>query len=36
VASEALMAIFQRRLGLRLQGAFGEIARRVSERAPAL
>ncbi|MEA2147945.1 MAG: hypothetical protein QOG59_3532 [Solirubrobacteraceae bacterium] len=35
VASEALMAIFQRRLGLRLQGAFGEIARRVSERAPA-
>jgi DNA-binding transcriptional MerR regulator len=34
VASEALMAIFQRRLGLRLQGAFGEIARRVSDRAP--
>jgi DNA-binding transcriptional MerR regulator len=35
VASEALMAIFQRRLGVRLQGAFGEIARRVSERVPA-
>jgi DNA-binding transcriptional MerR regulator len=35
VASEALMAIFQRRLGLRLQEVFGEIARRVTERAPA-
>jgi DNA-binding transcriptional MerR regulator len=35
VASEALMAIFQRRFGQRLEGAFGEIARRVSERQPA-
>jgi len=32
VASAALMAIFQRSLGRRLEGAFGEIARRVSER----
>ncbi len=32
VASEALMAIFQRSLGRRLEGAFGEIAKRVSER----
>lgn len=31
VASEALMAIFQRSLASRLQGAFGEIARRVSQ-----
>lgn len=34
IASEALMAIFQRRLGDRLEDAFGEIARRISERAP--
>jgi DNA-binding transcriptional MerR regulator len=32
VASEALMAIFQRRLGARLEGAFEEIIRRVAER----
>lgn len=32
VASEALLAIFQRSMGRRLEGAFGEIARRVSER----
>jgi DNA-binding transcriptional MerR regulator len=32
VASEALMAIFQRRLGARLEGAFEEITRRVAER----
>jgi DNA-binding transcriptional MerR regulator len=32
VASEALMAIFQRRLGAQLEGAFQEITRRVSER----
>jgi DNA-binding transcriptional MerR regulator len=32
VASEALTAIFQRSLGRRLEGAFGEIARRVSEK----
>ncbi len=32
VASEALMAIFQRRLGARLEGAFAEITRRVAER----
>ena len=31
VASEAVMAIFQRSLARRLEGAFGEIARRVSE-----
>jgi DNA-binding transcriptional MerR regulator len=34
LADEALMAIFQRRLGRRLEEAFGEIARRVSERVP--
>jgi len=33
IASEALMAIFQRRLGRRFEEAFGEIARRISERA---
>jgi DNA-binding transcriptional MerR regulator len=32
VASEALMAIFQRRLGAQLEGAFEEITRRVAER----
>jgi hypothetical protein len=32
VASEALMAIFQRRLSAQLEGAFEEIARRVAER----
>jgi hypothetical protein len=32
VASEALMAIFQRRLRARLEGAFEEITRRVAER----
>ena len=32
VASDALMAIFQRRLGAELEGAFEEITRRVSER----
>jgi DNA-binding transcriptional MerR regulator len=32
VASEALMAIFQRRLSAQLEGAFEEITRRVSER----
>jgi DNA-binding transcriptional MerR regulator len=32
VASEALMAIFQRRLGTRLEGAFSEITRRVAKR----
>ncbi len=35
VASEALMAIFQRRLGARLEGAFEEITRRVAERTSA-
>jgi DNA-binding transcriptional MerR regulator len=34
IASEALMAIFQRRLRARLEESFSEIARRVSERAP--
>jgi hypothetical protein len=34
IASEALMTIFQRRLGAQLEGAFGEIARRISERRP--
>jgi DNA-binding transcriptional MerR regulator len=33
IASEAVMTIFGRRLGDRLEDAFGEIARRVSERA---
>jgi DNA-binding transcriptional MerR regulator len=32
VASEALMAVFQRRLSARLDGAFQEITRRVAER----
>jgi DNA-binding transcriptional MerR regulator len=32
VASEALMAIFQRRLGVQLEGAFEEITRRAAER----
>jgi DNA-binding transcriptional MerR regulator len=32
VASEALMAIFQRRLSAQLEGAFAEITRRVAER----
>ena len=32
VASEALMAIFQRRLSARIEGAFDEITRRVAER----
>jgi DNA-binding transcriptional MerR regulator len=32
VASEALMAIFQRRLGAQLEGAFEEIMRRMAER----
>jgi hypothetical protein len=32
VASEALMAIFQRRLSAQLEGAFTEITRRVAER----
>ena len=31
IASASLMAIFQRSLGRRLERAFGEIARRVSE-----
>jgi len=34
VASEAVMAIFQRRLSEQIEGAFREIARRVSERTP--
>jgi DNA-binding transcriptional MerR regulator len=32
IASEALMAIFQRRLGTQIEGAFDEIARRLSKR----
>jgi hypothetical protein len=32
VASEAVMAIFQRRLREQIEGAFTEIARRLSER----
>jgi ribose 1,5-bisphosphokinase PhnN len=32
IASEAVMAIFQRRLGSQLEEAFDEIARRLSER----
>lgn len=32
IASEAVMAIFQQRLGSQLEGAFDEIARRLSER----
>jgi DNA-binding transcriptional MerR regulator len=35
VASEALMAIFQRRLSERLEGAFEEITRRAAERTAA-
>jgi DNA-binding transcriptional MerR regulator len=34
VASEALMAIFQRRLSAQLEGAFEEITRRLAERVP--
>ncbi len=34
VASEAVMAIFQRRLSGQIEGAVEEIARRLSERAP--
>ena len=34
VASEAVMAIFQRRLSEQIEGAFKEITRRLSERAP--
>ena len=34
VASEAVMAIFQRRLSEQIEGAFEEITRRLSERAP--
>ena len=34
VASEAVIAIFQRRLSADIEGAFQEIARRVSERTP--
>ena len=34
VASEAVMAIFQRRLTEQIEGAFQEIARRLSRRAP--
>ena len=34
VASEALMAIFQRRMSAQIEGAFEEITRRLSERAP--
>jgi DNA-binding transcriptional MerR regulator len=33
IATEALMAIFQQRLGVEIEGAFGEIGRRLSERA---
>jgi hypothetical protein len=32
LASEALMAIFQQRLGREIQAAFDEIARRLAER----
>ncbi len=32
IASEAVMAIFQQRLGTQIEGAFEEIARRLSER----
>jgi DNA-binding transcriptional MerR regulator len=34
IASEAVMAIFQQRLGAQLEGAFDEIARRLSKRKP--
>ena len=34
VASEAVIAIFQRRLSEQIEGAFKEITRRLSERAP--
>jgi DNA-binding transcriptional MerR regulator len=34
IATEALMAIFRRRLGIEIEGAFGEITRRLSERGP--
>jgi DNA-binding transcriptional MerR regulator len=33
IASEALMAIFEQRLSTQVEGAFGEITRRLSERA---
>jgi DNA-binding transcriptional MerR regulator len=32
IAAEALMAVFQQRLSTEIEGAFGEIARRLSER----
>jgi hypothetical protein len=32
IASDAVMAIFQQRLGSQIEGAFEEIARRLSER----
>jgi hypothetical protein len=31
VASEALMAVFQKRLSVQIEGAFTEITRRLSE-----
>ena len=34
IASQALMAIFQQRLGSQIEGAFREITRRLSERTP--
>ena len=34
IASEALMAIFQRRLSSQIESAFSEITRRLSERSP--
>ncbi len=34
IASEALLAIFQQRLGTEIEGAFREITRRLSERGP--
>ena len=34
VASDALMAIFEQRLGSQIEAAFGEITRRLSERTP--
>jgi DNA-binding transcriptional MerR regulator len=34
IATEALMAIFRRRLGIQIEAAFGEITRRLSERGP--
>jgi hypothetical protein len=32
IASEALLSIFQQRLGTQIEGAFGEITRRLSQR----